>query len=156
MKETAKRTTTEGLLAIFLGVFGAHYFYQGKIEKGIFRIIWGWGGPFIIFLFGKICPMYQPPSEDVRWGIALSMSFLSPVLVILTCMPVFSAIAGIIEGVHILTTGNEKDKKAETDNAQENSDEKSTDKQEQTDIKQNGKINIQSIYPQPKDDPPKP
>ena len=152
MKEASKRTTTEGLLAIFLGVFGAHYFYQGKIGKGVFRIIWGWGGPFIIFLIGKISQAYQPPSEDVRWGIALSMGLLSPLLMILFCMPVYSAIAGIIEGVYILMTGNEKNKKAKSNNTQEDSNEKTADKQEQISIKQNGKIDIQSIYPQPKDD----
>ena len=34
-----KNKTTAGLLAIFLGAFGAHYFYLGDSEKGTTRLL---------------------------------------------------------------------------------------------------------------------
>ena len=146
MEKTTRKTITEGLLAIFLGVFGAHYFYRGKIRWGIFRIILGWSGPVIIFLIGKI----DPPSGSGRVNFALSMAFLSPLLALIFFTPVYSAIAGIIEGVYILITGNEKIKKAEAD-ATENNNEKDNNKQIQINIKQDGSADIQDIYPQPKE-----
>ena len=39
---TSKSKTTAGLLAIFLGGFGAHKFYLGKIKTGILYLIFCW------------------------------------------------------------------------------------------------------------------
>ena len=146
MEKIAKKTITEGLLAIFLGVFGAHYFYRGKIGQGIFRIIWGWSGPVIIYLIGTV----NPSSDANRVGFALSMAFLSPLLALILFTPVYSVIVGVIEGFYILITGNEQLKKAKAD-ATEDNNKKDNNEQVQIDIKQDGPTDIQDIYPQPKE-----
>lgn len=52
MEERNKNTA--GLLAIFLGAFGAHYFYLGNSKKGTTRLLLSIFVPLCAFIFGII------------------------------------------------------------------------------------------------------
>lgn len=47
-----KNKTTAGLLAIFLGAFGAHFFYMGNSKKGTTRLLLSIFVPLCAFIFG--------------------------------------------------------------------------------------------------------
>ena len=65
-----RNKTVAGLLAIFLGGFGAHYFYLGMFVKGILSLIFCW--TFIPGMIGVIVGIiYLVESEenfDSRYG----------------------------------------------------------------------------------------
>ena len=46
-----KNKTTAGLLAIFLGAFGAHFFYMGNSKKGTTRLLLSIFVPLCAFIF---------------------------------------------------------------------------------------------------------
>ena len=49
-----RNKTTAGLLALFLGAFGAHYFYLGNSKKGTTRLLLSIFVPLCAFIFGII------------------------------------------------------------------------------------------------------
>jgi TM2 domain-containing membrane protein YozV len=49
--EVSSKWLTVLLLHIFLGIFGAHYFYVGKTSKGILMLVLTIGGIATIFVF---------------------------------------------------------------------------------------------------------
>lgn len=99
-----KTKRNEGLLAIFLGSFGAHYFYRGKIGLGILRIMLGWGG---LVILASPLPKLLAESRNSDFGFAIFFSiiftFIGPLMMF---APIASIIAGIIEGVKILHEGD--------------------------------------------------
>ncbi|KXT84401.1 TM2 domain-containing protein [Streptococcus panodentis] len=53
------------LLAIFLGTFGVHQFYAGKIGSGFMYLIFSWTGiPTIVSLFQGISALLRPADAN--------------------------------------------------------------------------------------------
>lgn len=65
--------TTALLLCIFLGIFGAHRFYAGKIGTGILMLITGGGvGIWVLIDLIMILPPFPPTHNEVGGPISRS------------------------------------------------------------------------------------
>ncbi|MBQ3473984.1 TM2 domain-containing protein [Candidatus Saccharibacteria bacterium] len=101
MDKEAEKQKIEGYLAIFLGSFGAHNFYRGKIGAGILRIILGWG-PAAIIASPLSAMVAKTVNGDLESAIILAIVFLFIIVPIIIIAPIISIITGVLEGIDIL------------------------------------------------------
>ena len=141
MNKEIKKQKIEGLLAIFLGSFGAHNFYRGEIGAGILRIILSWGG--LAILASPLPSMMVP--DNIGDALVHAVIFIHIIIPIVIGAPVISIIEGIKEGIKILQHSNSASKKEQALAVNQDRDNLQL-KQDNT----TGIINIQDIYPNPK------
>lgn len=91
-----KSKLVAGLLAIFLGVYGVHNFYLGKIKRAVTQLCLCVGG-FILYFIGLMVFTVLSSTSSVSVGLVFLILGILGVL-----CPVAVAIWALVEGVMIL------------------------------------------------------
>lgn len=99
MHNNVKSATTAGLLGIFLGGFGVHYFYLGDKKKGIIHVCMA-GAGIVLSIIASVIPI-------LSLRAAITMAWLLSILGLLAAAAsAASWIWGLVDGIRILVAGD--------------------------------------------------
>lgn len=101
MNNNVKSATTAGLLGIFLGAIGAHWWYLGDKKKALIHVYLLAGGLGLMAVADMVLPMFLSMGTVLQFaGLFMLLNSLAGLIM------TGNAIWGVVEGVMILTQGD--------------------------------------------------